>query len=191
MWVAFEGHDGSGKTSTAEAVAMELSKQGKDVLFIRTPGTTSFGKYIRANWHKNETVRMLQFIANHVEVIEEVVKPQLSKGGWVVQDRLYLSSLVYSGWAGKLSLEGIATTAKLWIDKMPDLLFVLQCSTEVALARLSALDKDLIDPDGTELDKIRWGYAIEAKVHKADVVDTTEQPQEDVIKYCLQRIAQL
>lgn len=190
MWIAFEGHDGSGKTTTAEAVVMELAKQGKDVMFVRTPGTTPYGKYIRANWHKNENVRMLQFIANHVEVIEEVVKPHIAKGGWVVQDRLYISSVVYSGWAGDLDTDFIARTARMWIGDKPDITFIFECDTKTALERLAKQDKDLPDPDEVLFETIKMGYKVEGRVIGAKFVNT-DRPQEQVIADCLESIRYL
>jgi len=181
MYIAFEGHDGSGKTSTAQALAEKLTAMGKDCLFIRAPGTTKFGSFIRNTWHPNERVRYLQFLAHHVELLEDVIAPHLAKGGWVVQDRTYISSIVYS-W-GIIPDYVLLSPLYDWI-RLPDKLFVLQCPIEVALERLAGLSKDLPDPDTEELSKIKLRYEIEAKALGACLISTT-LPQEDVLELCL------
>jgi dTMP kinase len=187
MWIAFEGHDGSGKTSTAELMVEQLSSSGKDVKFVRAPGSSTYGSFIRSNWHKNEKVRFLQLMANHVEIIEEIVLPHLASGGWVVQDRTFMSCLVYSGWAGLLPLEALVTTGHLWINKQPDRLFIFNCPTKTAVSRLDAIKKDLDDPDEYTLGYIKAGYRIEGQIKNAVFVDT-DKPQNEVLEECLAHV---
>jgi len=187
MWIAFEGHDGSGKTSTADMLCDKLRELGKDVLFLRLPGSTPFGSYTRNTWHSNEKVRFLQVLANHVEVIEDLIIPHLARGGWVVQDRTCVSSIVYSGWAGPLSVDFVAATCKLWITKKPDVMFVLECPSYLAVERLGRLEKDLSDPDEGLITTIQIGYKIEGRVCDAKFIDTAKD-QITVLNECMSHL---
>jgi len=187
MWIAFEGHDGSGKTSTAEMLADRLREAGKSVLFLQLPGSTKFGSYVRNTWHPNDRVRFLQLLANHVEVIEDVILPHLDNGGWVVQDRTYLSNIVYLGWAGPISVEYVYTACKLWITKVPHKLFIFECDVKTAMDRLASLSKDLADPDPDSLHNIRAAYRLEGKVANAKFINT-EKDQLSVLNECLSEI---
>lgn len=181
MYIAFEGHDGAGKTTTAEKFVERLQEQGKDVLFVRAPGYTNFGMYIRRTWHPNLRVRYLQFLTHHVELLDDVIKPHLAKGGLVVQDRTYISSVVYS--AGIIPSPVLLAGYVDWITS-PDRLFVLECPIDLALERIVAQPKDLPDPDKEELTNIQIRYKIECIARNGHLIDTTK-PQEEVIDECL------
>lgn len=181
MYVAFEGHDGSGKTTTAEMVYNNLIEQGKDAMFIRAPGFTKFGQYIRQTWHDNLRVRYLQFLAHHVELLEDVIHPAIAQGKWVVQDRTYISSIVYS--ANVVKKPVLLTNFVDWITP-PDKLFVLECPVQLAAERLRHLDKDLPDPDESELHNLQVRYRIECSALGGHLIDTSK-PQDEVVSECL------
>lgn len=185
MYIAFEGIDGSGKTTVASVLSDYLREQGKDVLQIRMPGCTSFGQFIRANWHKNKKVRFLSLLANHVEVLEDLVVPHLDKGGWVVQDRTYLSSHVYFGYDDSLNHSLITSCSRHWINRTPDRMFVLDASAEVAEHRLSLQMKDLPDPSRKELAELRLAYIIESGVvPNSHIIDTSNMLLSEVFEEC-------
>lgn len=185
MYIAFEGHDGSGKSLTADVLTSKLIELGKSVYFLRAPGTTKYGQYIRGNWHDNHRVRFLQLLANHVELIEDKIKPALAAGKWVVQDRTFISSLVYQGFAGPLNYEDIFRTSRLWIDTLPNKLFFLECTPEIAAARLEKIPKDLPDPDEDMLRTLRLAYTIESRVWGGETLDTSVLTVGEIVKKCL------
>lgn len=192
MYIGFEGHDGSGKSTTCAELAQKLRKQGKDVLEIRAPGSTPFGQYLRSTWHPNPVVRQLQLLANHVEIIDEVVKPALDAGKTVLQDRTYVSSLVYS-------FEDICPYAAQslvhdFITLRPDVTFFFQCDPDLAIERLSKLDKDLPDPDPEALASIQQRYQIEysvVKYHRVAHMIDSNQDLEKVVNECLNVLSSL
>ena len=182
MYIALEGHDGSGKTTTGQMLVERLNDLGKDAIFVRAPGMTSFGSYIRATWHPDERVRYLQLLANHVEIIESVVKPALEQGKIVVQDRTYLSSLVYS--RDYVSYYSMLYNAHEFITRNPDVWLFFHCPPEEAVERLSSLEKDLPDPDSNNIYKLQMAYKIEALALGGFLIDTGVS-QEEVVDKCL------
>lgn len=184
MYIAFEGADGTGKTSMAMALVEQLNSQGRNAKFVRAPGSTSFGNYLRANIHHRDDVKVYQFLANHVEIVEEVVKPHLEQGGIVVQDRTFISSIVYSGYCGTLDANDLAMYYRKAISKKPDVLFVLDCDTETCLSRLIDLDKDMDDPDVDLMSNILAAYRIEGRVQSGKIIDSSA-PFEEVLETCL------
>lgn len=189
MYIALEGHDGSGKSSTGEILRSRLSSTGKDVLYIRAPGTTSFGQYVRHQWHPNEKVRALQFLANHVEIVEDIVIPHLDRGGLVIQDRTFLSGIVYQGWLGKIQVDFLSNMCARLISRRPDYLFVFECDSKNAVTRTSSLQKDLKDFSESDTATIKALYRVEADAWDGIVVDT-DQDQEKVVNFCMEIIGQ-
>lgn len=187
MYIGLEGHDGSGKSSTGDILNERLSNMGKDVLYIRAPGATSFGQYVRHKWHTNEKVRALQFLANHVEIVEDLVIPHLDRGGWVIQDRTFLSGIVYQGWLGKIQVDLLSSMYARLLTRRPDYMFVFECDAKTAVARTSSLQKDLKDFSEMETNTIKALYRVEADTWDGIIVDTN-QDQEKVVNFCIEVI---
>lgn len=192
MYIGFEGHDGSGKSTTCAELAKKLRKQGKDVLEIRAPGSTPFGQYLRSTWHPNPVVRQLQLLANHVEIIDEVVKPALAADKFVLQDRTYVSSLVYS--FDDIFPYAAQSLVYDFINLRPDVTFFFHCDADLAIDRLTKLDKDLPDPDQEALASIQQRYQIEYSVVKSQAVAhmiNSNQDLETVVNECLSILSSL
>lgn len=189
MYIAFEGIDGSGKTTIVELLTESLASKGKDVLPIRMPGHTKLGTFVRNTWHHNKKVRFLSLTANHVEVIEEVIEPHLAAGGWVVQDRTYLSSHIYFGFQSELNYGFVTATSKFWIGRKPDKLFLLDTSAEIAYDRLSRQEKDLPDPSLVDLSYLRLAYKTELTgLPNCHIIETDNLQPEEIIDQCLAQI---
>ena len=189
MYIAFEGIDGSGKTTVVDLLTESLSSRGKNVLPIKMPGHTKLGSFVRNTWHHNKKVRFLSLVANHVEVIEEVIEPHLAAGGWVIQDRTYLSSHIYFGYASELNYGFVTATSKFWINRTPDKLFLLDTSAEVAFDRLSRQDKDLPDPSLKDLSYLRLAYKMElTDLPNCCTIETDNLTPEEIIDQCLAQI---
>ena len=91
-YIAFEGIDGAGKTTVAEAVAELLVEDGHRVEMVREPGGTEIGEAIRQIVLHSEDdlapwTEALLFAAARAQLAYEVVAPLLAEGVWVVTDR--------------------------------------------------------------------------------------------------------
>ena len=89
-YIAFEGIDGSGKTSIIENLSDILNSQNKEHTIVREPGGTSVGEGIRElllshDYQVNPLAEALLFCAQRSQLIEEVVLPSLNNGVVVCQ----------------------------------------------------------------------------------------------------------
>lgn len=110
MFITFEGPDGSGKSTQIRLLAERLRAEGRDVLLTREPGGTEIGEQIRhvlhdlANTAMQPRAELLLYSAARAQLVGEVIRPQLERGGLVLSDRFYDSTLAYQGYGHGLDL---------------------------------------------------------------------------------------
>lgn len=106
MFIAFEGGEGSGKTSAiAEALETIESLTGKQAVRTREPGGTPNAELIRSiliseGADHDNICNTLLFAAARRDHVERLIRPRLATGDWVVTDRFVLSTLAYQGAEG-------------------------------------------------------------------------------------------
>lgn len=158
LFITLEGADGCGKTTQAHALKRELEAQGKTVVLTREPGGTHLGEAIRdmllSFKHTNMAARteMLLYAASRAQHVEEVIRPHLASGAYVICDRFIDSSLVYQGLGLGLGVDDVYTVNLLATGGvLPDLTVVLELSAESAARRLRAkLESAKEQPDRIE-----------------------------------------
>ncbi|HET6229710.1 MAG TPA: dTMP kinase [Longimicrobiaceae bacterium] len=103
LFLAFEGVEGSGKTTQVRLLAEHLRARGADVVVAREPGSTPLGERVR------ETVLMdvdldvpargelFLMLAARAAFVDQVVRPGIAAGRIVIADRFELSTLAYQG----------------------------------------------------------------------------------------------
>jgi dTMP kinase len=154
MFITFEGVDGSGKSTQARLLAEQLRAEGRDVVDTREPGGTALGERVRelllgeaavAPW--TETAL---FAAARAQLVEEVIRPALSRGADVICDRYLDSSLAYQGLARDLGVERVLELNLLVMGGLlPDRTFLLLVPLEQAAVRRGARP-DRIEREGEE-----------------------------------------
>ena len=103
-FITLEGPEGSGKSTQGRLLVQYLKSKGKRAVFLREPGGTSLSEKIRrilldkANQGICPLSEMLLYMAARAQLIQEVIKPALKKGYFVVCDRFLDSTTVYQGW---------------------------------------------------------------------------------------------
>ena len=162
-YIAFEGIDGSGKTSIIENLSDILSSQNKEHTIVREPGGTSVGEGIRElllshDYQVNPLAEALLFCAQRSQLIEEVVLPSLNNGVVVLSDRSAYSSVAYQGEGRGLGYEKIYQLNDISIQsKWPERVVLLDIDPEVSLSRQQVADR--IGSDKIEFfQKVRKGY---------------------------------
>ena len=108
-YIAFEGIDGAGKSTVAQAVADRLRSDDRTVVTVREPGATAVGEAIREILlHSHDDLvpwsEALLFAAARAQLAAQTVGPLLEAGAWVLSDRSVYSSLAYQGGARGLGV---------------------------------------------------------------------------------------
>jgi len=144
-FITFEGGDGSGKTTQLSLTVDWLKSQGKDVLQTFEPGDTPLGKEIRHLLLSGEhtpvpATELLLFLADRAQHVEQVVKPALAAGKWVVCDRYTDSTLAYQLAGRALKDNQILRDMLTWAEcgLSPDVTIWLDLPVEDAALRMQA-----------------------------------------------------
>lgn len=141
IWIAFEGNDGSGKTTQLKKVAEYLKKSGHKVVETREPGGNPFSEKIRELLFQNEIAddpktQLLLFTATRRRNILSVVLPALKSGAIVLSDRCELSTFAYQHFQFGLPLDKILEINNFATDGVhPDLTILLDVDVETARDR--------------------------------------------------------
>lgn len=142
MFITLEGPEGSGKTTQAPLLAEFLRQQGCDVLTTREPGGTEIGDQIRSVLHNLGNTSMqprteaLLFQAARAQLVGQVIRPHLERGGVVLSDRYADSTLAYQGYGHGLPLDTLNAIITFATGGLkPDLTIFLDLDVEVGLQR--------------------------------------------------------
>lgn len=151
-FITLEGVDGAGKSSHVEAMAEAIIALGQRVVTTREPGGTRMGEQLRElllhtpMTHEAETLLMFAARSEHVE---QVIRPALARGDWVLCDRFSDATYAYQGGGHGVPAERIAELERFVHDDCrPDLTILFDVPPAVSRERL---DRALAD--GRELDK--------------------------------------
>ncbi len=156
--------DGAGKSTHLAWFADALRQRGPDVLVTREPGGTPLGEQLREILLNNPmdigTEALLMFAARR-EHVEQVIKPALNAGKWVVSDRFSDASFAYQGGGRGLDWEKLSQLER-WVhpDLQPDLTLFLDVPVEVARQRLTnnaSLDR-FEQEQADFFERVRAGY---------------------------------
>jgi dTMP kinase len=137
--IAFEGVDGSGKSTQIARLAEVLRERGLRVETTCEPTSGVTGKRIRAMAQSNARVspelELEWFVTDRREHVDQMIEPALSSGTWVLTDRYTLSSVAYQGARG-LSPDTILRDSEAEFP-LPDLVLILEVEVDEGLARAS------------------------------------------------------
>lgn len=165
LFIAFEGIDGSGKSTQARLLTDHLTKEGHKVWFTFEPTDSPIGVIIRNIFtHKMEadhrTIAGL-FVAdrlNHLLDKNNGVLKKLEEGYTVITDRYYFSSYAYHG--AHMSLDWVIEANALSAELLrPDINIFIDISPEISMKRLTSGRSSLELFETTEnLIKVRDKY---------------------------------
>jgi dTMP kinase len=188
VFITLEGPEGSGKTSQIGPLAEFLRQQGLDVLTTREPGGTPIGDQIRAVLHSLDNTAMhprteaLLFQSARAQLVEQVIRPQLQRGGIVISDRYADSTLAYQGYGHGLPLEQVQAMINFATGELkPDLTMLLDVDVEMGLQRRSKgggwnrLDAYTLDFHR----RVRQGYhrLAQAEPQRWVILDAAQTPE--------------
>ena len=224
MFISFEGGEGSGKSTQTELLNQRLDQKGYSTLLVREPGTTPLGLYLR-EWLKREIgkrepfskgTELFMFAAARADLTATIIKPALEQTDLIIiADRFADSTMAYQGYGRRLSLEDVATVNDIATQGLrPDITFLLDCSPDDGLMRLSPQFMLPSEQDGGEKDpridlagtrrfeqeplafheRVRAGYLKMAELepdrwHVIDATQTVEGIGETVWKAVQERLS--
>jgi dTMP kinase len=140
-FITFEGVDGAGKSTHLAWFTEKLRQRGVDILLTREPGGTPLGEKLRdilLNQAMHAETEALLMFAARLEHIEQVIKPALQRGSWVVSDRFSDASFAYQGGGRGVPLAKLEQLEN-WVHEgfQPDLTLLFDIPVEIARDRLS------------------------------------------------------
>lgn len=201
MFISFEGIEGCGKTTQVHRLSCRLEGLGIPVLSTREPGGTSVGREIRAilldarNQHLSPLAELFLYAADRSQHMDEVVRPALAKGKWVLCDRFFDATTVYQGYSRGLDMRLIRLLNETATGGLlPDITFLLDCPVDIGLRRAIHRNKeqDMEGQDRFEQERkqfhesVREGY-LRLSVKEKDrfiVIDATlEEKEMDAVIY--------
>ncbi|PZS33253.1 MAG: dTMP kinase [Pseudonocardiales bacterium] len=141
VFVAFEGGEGSGKSTQIELLAQALRGAGRTVTVTHEPGGTHVGEQIRhLLLHGDEPLtprtEALLFAADRALHVDTVIRPALDSGEIVLTDRFVDSSLAYQGAGRELTIDDVSRVSRWATGGLrPDLTVLLDIPAAVGLDR--------------------------------------------------------
>jgi dTMP kinase len=139
-FIAFEGGEGSGKSTQAARLAA-----ARGALLTHEPGGTPAGALIRSLLldpsvdELTARAEALLLAADRAQHVSGVIRPVLEAGRDVVSDRYAGSSLAYQGYGRQLPLPDVRWLSDWASDGLwPDLVILLDLPVEEASERLRA-----------------------------------------------------
>jgi dTMP kinase len=155
VFVAFEGGDGAGKSTQAQALAESLRALGREVVLTREPGGTPAAEAIRHvvltpdHTGLDDRAEALLYAASRAEHVAALIRPALERGAVVITDRYIDSSIAYQGVGRGLGAD-VVGEINLWATRglLPDLTVLLDVQARTGLARLGGgLDRLEAEPE--------------------------------------------
>lgn len=162
-YLAFEGIDGSGKTTLIDELSKKLTESNVDFNIVREPGGSKLGEGIRElllshDYNVEPTSEALLMSASRAQLIQEIVKPAINNGQLVITDRSAYSSVAYQGVGRDLGYQKIYELNDLAIDSFwPEKVILLDIDPKVSLSRQKVADR-IGSGEISFFNKVRDGY---------------------------------
>ena len=153
IFIAFEGGEGSGKSTQSKLLKEWLEEEGEEVLLSREPGGTEMGKDLRRILLDHSTgdisprAEALLYAADRAHHVFSKIRPALDRGEVVITDRYFDSSIAYQG-AGRVLVSGEVARISRWATEslFPTLTILIDQPAEIGLSRLKSKDRLEIEP---------------------------------------------
>ncbi|HHB76863.1 MAG TPA: dTMP kinase [Desulfobulbus sp.] len=155
LLIAFEGIDGTGKSTQVHLLADYLQAKGFEVVETREPTDGPYGRKIRRLYLNRQSSTPQEelelFVQDRRQHVDEVIAPALAEGKIVLTDRYYFSTAAYQGAAG---MEPEAIFAANDFAPRPDLVVLLVMDPEESVHRIEQLRGDSLN-DFEQIEQLR------------------------------------
>ncbi|WP_348732253.1 dTMP kinase [Rheinheimera texasensis] len=198
-FVVIEGLEGAGKTTAIQTVQQWLREQGHSLVQTREPGGTPLAEQIRTlvksvqQERVSPVTELLLMYAARAQLLDNVIRPALARGDWVLADRHDLSSRAYQGGGRQIPDEVLDPIRQLVLaDLRPDLTLYLDIDPVIGLERARARGElDRIEQEQLSFfQRARAKYLAVAAAEPNIVVIDAAKPLADVQQQLLQALEQ-
>ena len=198
--IVIEGLEGAGKSTAVTTVINLLNQYDIKTVATREPGGTAIGELLRAiikNVDYKDIIddrsELLLLYTARMQLIEEVIKPALKKGYWVIADRFELSTIAYQGGGRGLDQDMINRLSQFCLAGFkPDLTLFLDISPEEGMHRAQLRGQfDRIEQQGILFfHRIYEAYMSYIKTNKDIEVIDASLPLDKVQLQIVQKVSQ-
>jgi dTMP kinase len=147
LLIAFEGIDGTGKSTQIALLAEKLRQRGLSVVETREPTDGQYGRKIRELYRNRKSVtredELALFLADRREHVAKVIGPALARGQVVLTDRYYFSTAAYQGAAG-LDPQKIIDANELFAP-LPDMVILIEVPVSLGVHRVQKLRGEMLN----------------------------------------------
>lgn len=164
--IAFEGGEGSGKSTQARRLADRL---GARALFTFEPGDSVLGAQLRQLLLDTEALEItdraeaLLMAADRAQHVVEVIRPAMETGRAVITDRFAGSSVAYQGYGRQLPAREVEQLSRWATDGLwPDLVLLLEVTPSAAEQRLARAKDRMESAGGAFHQRVHDGFLRQA-----------------------------
>ena len=188
QFITIEGIECVGKSTNAKFIENTLNKKGYKTLVTREPGGSGVGEKIRniLLFENKDTLspmtELLLLFAAREKHINEIIKPALRQGIWVICDRFTDASFAYQGFGRELGFDKVnALKSLIQKDFEPELTILLDAPLEIITSRRKLNPNDRFESeDKAFFERVRNGYLELANIfdQRVKVIDASKNIQE-------------
>lgn len=186
-YIVIEGQDAAGKTTQADLLQEYLESKGRQVIHIKEPGGSPISEELRrvildGTLERTPMTNILLFTAIRHELWNQVIKPALEEGTWVICTRNYYSTLAYQAYGEGSDPKIIRAITQTFTDAEymnPDYAIILYFSDISAREKRLRNRGDTEKPDTFETkndsfqNRVNDAYVTIAKEYDIKLVDAT------------------
>ena len=191
-FIVIEGIDGSGKTTQINQLskwleASDLIPKNNKLVITREPGGTTLGQSIRSllldtsiETSPDSITELLLYAADRAQHVNEILRPSLNKGDWVISDRFCGSTLAYQGYGRKLNINLIKELEIISTQEIsPDITFFLDIPVNESIKRRLNRQDDRMEKEGREfLSNVSLGFQKLSKHNKWRKISALKSKEE-------------
>ena len=194
FFLAFEGLDGSGKSSLMAQLQAHLTNQNFSYIKTREPGGTELGDKLReliltkSGQAPTPRTELLMYEASRSQHVDLVIKPALEKKQWVLCDRFSASSVAFQAGGRQISEDQVHWLNNFATDSLkPHLNILLDLTVEESQKRRQKRSaevgeaEDRIESEAAAFhERVRQGFLKQSLAHPKEwlVLDASKKPEE-------------
>ena len=189
--ITLEGGEGVGKSTNLAFIQQQLEQAGVELVVTREPGGTEVAEKIRQLLLTPsaepicELAELLLVFAARAQHLEQLIKPALERGAWVLCDRFVDATYAYQGGGRAMNLETIATLERMVLSEVrADMTLLLDLPVEVGMARARArAELDRFEQEQLSFfEAVRAAYLARAKAEPDRVVIIDAAPALEMVQ---------